>query len=364
MADFLTVDLGQIYRTQKSASQATVKQIDANNTKQASQPNAVPAKHITDWGTELKNRLSANNKLSAEAKVEDYEIESKFFEEYFNSSYTAWKPYATQLLRLGEPLKKAIKVLGFDTKTNPILAFIQQQWVLDNLIKTNLLNSNTFKAIYNAVSKNIVADSEFTQVNDSNIIYCKDLYNKSPKEMFEYLSLQASILTVSASSYPEALCEKNRKVFIEIPNIAEKNPRKRALLIKDPQIKGLPVYGNTKLNSLNQADLINRYWNKETQADMDAADKEDENTKPISSKEQQALADKLNTPAQILAAIQMLIMTTNNENAQKAISYSKFKEIPAIDLLKATSGVAKIMPKGQIKSDDADALVDLLLKKL
>ena len=119
------------------------------------------------------------------------------------------------------------------------------------LIKPGLLNINTFKAIYNAVAKNLVADSEFFAESKSNynIIYCKDLYSKPAVEMEEYLKLQSEILSPDARSYTARDVIKNKKIFLYIDTIDELNIKKRAEDIKNYN-KDLPQILNAKLNSL------------------------------------------------------------------------------------------------------------------
>ena len=138
-----------------------------------------------------------------------------------------------KLLDLGEPFKTACKKLGYKVKqengSNPILAFVLQSYVQERLITPGLLNRNTFKAIYNAVAKNLVADSEFFSTNNYNIIYCQDLYRKTASEMESYLKEQSQILTTSASSYSSKVQTANKKAFIHISGLYRENTNQEEL---------------------------------------------------------------------------------------------------------------------------------------
>ena len=93
--------------------------------------------------------------------------------------------FAKKLLALGEPFEKACKVLGYNITNenggNPLLAFVIKQ---KHLVDSGAINANTFKALYNAVAKHLVADSEFFKPNDYNIIYCKNLYKKTRNRLY------------------------------------------------------------------------------------------------------------------------------------------------------------------------------------
>ena len=243
-ADFLRVDLRSILSSRQPATMETETTTDevssgaeTNDKPGSTVKNTAASATITDWGEELKNRLKANRELSREARLPEFEIESKFFKEYFEAN---WKDPAVvkQLMLLGEPLKKALKVLGFSRKLNPILAFLKTKFAQE-LLKTKLLNINTFKAIYNAVAKRLVADSQFVAENDYNIIYCRDLYTKSPSEMIEYLETQQSILSPTASKYTAKDLLRNRKIFLKVAN-GPQDPAKYVAFVNKLDATALP----------------------------------------------------------------------------------------------------------------------------
>lgn len=340
-SDFLTVDLGSIFNKQVDST------AENNKTNGAVQNNTAAQQQnlhkITDWNKELKKRLAANRSLSAEVREDDYNIEAQFFKDYFTTNWDS--KCANELIRMGEPLKQVLKILGFDSAKNPILAFISDEFVKDDLIKTGLLNSSTFKAIYNAVAKKLVADSEFDFANDYNIIYCKDLYKKPAAEMIKYLELQSEVLEASGTDYSEDDIKQNKQVFIYDSSIEEKDPVKRAKITPK-------VAETVKTGILNSIELARQIY---------------KGTDPVielDSKTKAALTDKLKTPAQILAAIQFLSITTTSKAAKAALSNEKFGKVQAVELAKATAEVIDIMPKNKIQADNADTLVTDLLNKL
>lgn len=236
----------------------------------------------------------------------------------------------------------------------------------ENLIKTKLLNVNTFKAIYNAVANQLVADSEFLKVNDYNIIYCKNLYTKSAKEMQEYLKIQKNILETNVSTYTLESQMQNKKVFIHFNKIKgfnskfENDAKKYAEAVKSLQLdpKKLSIRKAT-LNSLEQANAILAAFGRQVTGN-------EETTTHLSTKSQTNIVNKLNEPSEILAALLYLGMTTDSTKVEKALNNDKLRSVPTDKLLKAISWLdnSGIMPKGRLKTLDADSLIDIILGKL
>ena len=169
------------------------------------------------------------------------------------------KKVVSKMLTLGDPIRKAINILGFEFdlnasgKRNPLLAFLMQKSVQDELLMPGIINLSSFKALYNAVAKNTVAHSEFferTTKNDYNIIYCKELYYKTAKEIEEYLEEQSHILKPSADAYNKEDQLKNRKTFLVLDNIKETDIDRRARMIRSSDVTP-PVVQGAKLNSIN-----------------------------------------------------------------------------------------------------------------
>jgi hypothetical protein len=331
-SDFLTVNLNSVINKQKATQNMAEPSVD---------------REIHDWAQELEIRLANNKKLSAEAQDTDYVIEAKFFEDYFKANWE--EPVAEQLISIGEPLKKAINVLGFDKQTNPILAFISDPFVIKELLETKLLNVSTFKAIYNAVAKKLVAHSQLLQANTYNIVYCPDLYKRSAAEMQEYLTLQNKTLPANASRYTKAMLNLNKKVFLLIPSITEKDFSKRLAQIKAYD-KKLDVQ-TSKLNNIEMA------------SDLDKSIRVRNTSKSSGATQSSNVSGlkKLDTPAKKLAAVQYFSTATNNTEAKEALMSSKFTEISNNDLIKASIELANDNAlKKLLLGAEADEIIKLL----
>jgi hypothetical protein len=344
-SDFLTVDLRTIYNSTSNTAAAE----DATEAGDHAEPNTPTQKPATSTSEITDETLE-------KLLVVDKKIDAAI---------------AKQIIAFGEPFKKAIKVLGTKTTpgngSNPILAFVTQKYVQNSLIATGLLNASTFKAIYNAVSKRLVADSEFFKhvpQNDYNIIYCRDLYTKSPSEMIKYLTLQSRILTLGASEYKEAVRTLNKKVFINIDlkdtaghKINELEPSKRAKLVIASTGAKAVTAKNAKLNSITLAELIS---NKPTT-----------NTTELSTKGQDSIVNELKKlgvaiKTAVYAVLLTLSMNSDSKKAKEAIASSYFTTIDSAETITAIKKLAanNIIPKGKISTTDADALVTKLLSAI
>ena len=259
-----------------------------------------------------------------------------------------------KILALGEPFKKVMRVLGNDKKTNPILAFVLQKYVQQNLLVNNRLNSQTFKAIYNAVANKYVVDSEFYKANDYNIIYCKDLYTKSPAEMEKYLKLQgkleASKLKFTDKVYSRATQNENKQVFISTKISDKPVITDRAANIKatsPANFENLNVQ-EAKLNSIELAEAI--------------LGAEQEKTIPLSNVAQDKIVKALDTLAKVYVVIQSLMLHSKSNKAREAIVVyrDKFANLTQEQITASTEWLAKnnVLPREQIQLSDADALID------
>ena len=354
MAEFLTVNLKNLLQSQRSY--ADLDPIEQKEKATARQDRDLSK--ISDWAKELKDRLAENNALESSERQSDYEVESQFFEDYFHNANKWDAACAEQLISLGDPLKKAIKVLGFKRSANPILGFITNSYVITKLIKTKLLNVNTFKAIYDAVSKKLVVDSEFFTSNDYNIIYCQDLYRRTAAEMLEYLKIQKTVLDPSASTYTKADQERNKRIFFYIKTIKELDPEKRA-----KEIKALPLttaftpanQAGTKLNSM---EVVNKLSGTRT----DAPSTNGASGKATSAS---ALAKKVgNNNAQALAAIQYLSATTEVPEAKAALKHMAFKNVSMEAFIEVSAAVTKTMKEADLPDTEVKSFIALLLGRL
>lgn len=345
-ADFIAADIKSIINKNKQIANTGAEQVQQQ-----------PKPKNFDWEKELKARLEANKKLGPDARKTEAEIEATFFEEYFSEKWD--KEIANQLLSLGAPLTKAIKVIGFNEKINPILGFINNKYTQDRLLRTKLLNFSTFKAIFNAVAKKLVADTEFFKANDYNIIYCTDLYKKTSEEIEKYLVLQKSVLPTAVNVYTPEDRLNNKKVFFQIPQIKEQDETKRVAAVKAwPEGKKVPSAksADTLMNSYNVAKALGSSISKfNTSVEQEDADNNEKKAN---------LVAELKTPAEVFAAIQYLSMSTNSKEAKAALSYNAFSKLTFDEIRQATSKIIDKLPKGTLTSNEVTALIKALLSKL
>lgn len=342
-SDFLTVNL-QAISSSNSQTKSDVEQKNPTN----NSPKAKSAKRSgsINWSKELEKRLADNKALAPESRKKDYEIERDFWLEFFNSKFKS--DVAEDIYnKIGEQLRKDIKILGFSEKTNPLIAFLKLPYVQKALIKTGKLNSNTYKAIRIAVAKHYVADSEFFTASDYNIIYCADLYSKSVEEIEKYLVAQKAVLPINIKNYDVERQNRNKKIFLELGAKSVKA-------------------ANAKLNSLKE---IERFLGEirvtdKTKTDDKTVDESDDVTKTdaiVSDKQLDAFVAEIKEPSQVAAALQYIILNTGSGAAKKALAKLDL-QVPMTALASATEFVAKGLKHGGLKNPDA--LVRTLINKL
>ena len=300
-------------------------------------------------------------------KLIEAELSDTFFKKFFVENWD--KELAKKLELLGEPFKKAIRVLGVDKKSNPILGFMLQDFAKDRLTDGSL-NALTFKAIYNAVAKKLVADSEFFKTNKYNIIYCKDLYNKSAAEIEKYLIAQKDILNPSAHTYTVDDVVKNKLVFFNVSKVREIDVEERAKKIKDLyslyedgklQSGRLPSATNpdTTLNSLSLSaqiknEILGTYGSGNSK----------NSSAYMSTKAASAVASQLKSPAECFAIIQHFSLTTDVVEAKQALKHEKFRNLSGERIAQATEKVSSYLNKGTLPDKEVKALIAAIIDKL
>lgn len=363
-SEFLTVDLKSLFTNANSSTEH-----NQNKTENGSQSSDTNNSNSTEtgqepqntgrinWEKELNKRLTRNKALSPEARESDYDVEKRFWQEYFTAE---WKnPDDVRLLMsLGIDLRHDIKALGIN-KNNPIIAFLKQRYVKEQLLRTKLLNSYTYQAISEAVQKKYVADTEFfykkSEPSDYNIIYCRDLYTKSKADMIKYLEIQGKTLKISQNKYTVEVQNNNKSVFLQI--LKDKFNTKAELasaIRKIPKETLAKVSVKSKNAKLNSLEVVKELTNFTDKLDIDNS----ENKKPA---DVESLANKLDSPAKVLACMQYLSMTTGSEEAQKAMSHPNLANVSLEELKKATSDIAKLLAKVTISKNKVKELVALLL---
>ena len=179
------------------------------------------------------------------------------------------------------------------------------------------------------------------------------MYRKTPKEIEDYLILQSKVLKASAASYDANTQHFNQKVFIQIAGVQETDIKKRAALINKPDVQAPNANDpGATLNSLELAKQISG-----TQATQEVA---------LSSEEQSELLNKLATPEDAAAAIMALSLSTESKKAKEAITSEAFTKLNGGKILAAMNKLAttSILPKGQLNTTAADALVIKLLTRI
>ena len=374
MADFLTVNLNNILKKQAASnSSGTGNNGETKLDRELNGPRNLS--RISDWKKELEKRLTHNRSLPSHARVSEYDVESKFFEDYFYNGNPAWdKSCAKQLISLGEPLKKIMKVLGFSKKTNPILGFITDRYVINNLIKTKLLNASTFKAIYNAVAKKLIANSELLVSNDYNIVYCRDLYKKPVAEILEYIKLQGKVLLPRGEEYSVEDVARNIKTFFYIEEVSEQDAKERKAAIENlPDNVTLPnaKNSNTVLNELAFAKVMGGantetdIENEDTETADETADETAETNKLSTVNafvaQIQKAGDQRTAKARFFAALQYLSMNTGNGYASKALAHDVFSGITVPDVISASKAIANIMKNNKLAAEDIKDFISKIL---
>lgn len=352
-SDFITMNI------QSMINNSTEQHVEDSTESEATQTENSNQKNI-NWGEELKKRIAANKSMSPEARISDYDIETEFFKEFFSAQCD--KASVAPLMLIGDQLRKDIKTLGFKKQTNPIFAFICLSYVQKDLIQTKLLNANTYKAIHNAIAKRWIADSEFFKANDYNIIYCKDLYKKSVKEIQEYLKLQAEgILKPQEPVYTFEMQTTNKKIFIfkaknSAPNLAARAKSQLATSTRLPSMQN----NSTKLNELELAETV-----LEMLTNTRRTKKREEQEGSADSSTLQKLANKFeNDPAKILAFMQYFSVITGSDITKETLNNEKLRRVPVTDLVTATAEIAEFIPQAKLSKKDATALISKLLGDL
>lgn len=360
-SDFLTFNLSSLRNatTKQAAADDVNKSVENEYEKTNANKNERQIKLGNDWAKELENRLAANRNLSKDARQAPRDIETKFFKDFFTSVWND-DEIVKQLILVGELLKKTFKQLGFSKSTNPIFNFLTLEYVKEELLKTKLINIRTFKVLLYALTEKKFKQSEFMGVNTYNIIYCKDFYKQTTDDMIKFIDLQYSIFGKPDFKSNKDKQLKNRQVLLQIESNKEQTIDSKIAYQNNPP-KGddeIPFMteDSVKLNSYVFAKAVHTSNN----GDSIVAKTH------LPQGAQNKLVQKLNTPAKILAAIQYLSVNTNSEEAREAVHNDRLRSVSMENLLKATNWLsdAKIMPKGNLATKDANNLVHALLDKL
>lgn len=302
---------------------------------------------IKEWGKELENRIANKRKDKPEA-----EVRLQFWKDFFAAF---WDPKVADKISQITLIEKDIEKLGFDPLINPLLAFLLQPCVHEMLL-ADLINSQTYKAIHNAVARRYMADSEFVKQNNYNIIYCLDLYKgKTAKDIEEYLAQQKKVLNPSAPAYNAKTLAKNVKIFL-------KNGYTSVL---DDGAK------------LNDLDDIEELLGTSEASDGAGSDKGNTSSGSTSSggntgkvkvdrEDLKEFVRKLPDDAHLIAALQFLVVNINSKEADKALrnNSKKLNGVSAKELIAASAVASSQLRKMKLDATTAKTLVELLSSRL
>lgn len=293
---------------------------------------------LKDWEQELKRRIARNAKKDQSHRKPVGEVKNKFWAAYFKAN---WKPEVAKKLYQIDLLKTDIEDIGFDPLLNPLLAFFLREYT-QKLVLADLINAENFKALNNAVAEGYVADSEFLKENNYNILYCQDLYKQTSRDIEEYLRLQKSILKPDAQAYSAKTRNVNIKIFLE-------NGSKSML---DP---------SAKLSSLDDVDdyIVKITGKRPSSESGDIEDKARKGRNDTSRESLVALVHKLSGQVELLAALQFVSMSTDSDDAKKALKNTRV-EASAADLMSATAKISKYLKGMRFDDLTTKSFVELL----
>jgi hypothetical protein len=209
-----------------------------------------------DWEKEYDRRHAENSKLSSGARKDRSEIDRQFWRDYYTAGWE--QPCVDPLMSIGDILWEQIKSYGFTAKKNPLVKFLKLGYVKKALLIPQLLNSDSFESIITAFETDLLKDSEFTQANDYNIIYCRDLYSDDI-DMLAYLKAQKAYLSPSASGeYSADQKSNNIRIFLQLSKNKETSTAaavKKQLSVEYKRLPSMQATG-VKLNDLTMVRSI------------------------------------------------------------------------------------------------------------
>ena len=193
---------------------------------------------------EFNRRIEENEKADPAARRKRVDIIDEFWTEYFS---TFADEATTNKLRNFKHLHEDILKYGFNVMSNPFLAFVQQEYVQNNLIDLGLLNNYTYKVISQAAKNKVIPYGVLMKTSDYNIIYCRDLYTKDD-DILKYLKAQGKTLPANATMYSTEMQKRNKYVMIEGEgNISTLTPSAKLRELDDIQaILGVDVTSSEK----------------------------------------------------------------------------------------------------------------------
>jgi hypothetical protein len=191
-----------------------------------------------------------------------------------------------------------------------------------------------------------MAHSEMFEANDYNILYCKDLYTKPAVDMEKFLELQKEFLPTNISSYSKARQTKNKSIFLQPGAISVQESEARL----------------KSLEEINE--FTDRKKSSYDDSDNSSASNKSSNKASTSRSDLLEVSKNLRSPSDILAALQLVSMSTGSNEATKALRSAGLKDVSIDKLMNSTIRVAKLLKNSKLSADNAASFVDVLLKRL
>lgn len=309
-----------------------------------------------NWKQELEDRLEANRLVSPDLKRPIQEIEDEFWIDCFISLWP--EELLENLQLLGGYFKKDLLNWGFSADSNPMVAFLNQNFVQKKLLLTKKLNANSYMALHNAVVKKYLSLVEFRKANDYNILYCLDLYNKLPADIYKYLELQKVILNPKKTTYSAEIQTLNKRIFIKLKSTDTNlvTVAKAQLRVAKDKIAKL----NIRTAELNNFDLIKELLSQANLEDASAANQEE--PEEASSAEISEITNNVKTRDDAAALTSFLTGKAKTSKDLKKITSFTLKYLE--DTKVSAEEVSKIASKIGTKSISSEAIEAILYNLL
>lgn len=319
-----------------------------------------------DWSTELQKRLEANRALSKDARVNDSEIEDKFWMEFYTEVFGDLAKEVNNIRQL----KLDIKKLGYKKKDNPILAFLAQAYVKKTFIQAGLINNNTYDVLRLMFGKRLVADSEMLAKNNYNIIYCLDFWKKSTEEMKQYLELQKNVLSTNAKVYTQSIQERNIRTFLP-PKCSSMTSGSATL----NSIREVQRTLNLGKNQLTRDQGTGQSTSKSANGGIDTLDGQTSKGEgqataenPVSTSEELTSAvakvSSIGTVAAFASALQYIAFTTGSKTAAAALGEKAFSSVSVKDLSTHSASIQNVLKGLKFGSQESlEAFIKALISE-
>ena len=232
---------------------------------------------------------------------------------------------------------------------------MQQQ---KKLLLTKKLNANSYMALHNAAVKKYLSLVEFRKFNDYNILYCLDLYNKLPADIYKYLELQKVILNPKKTSYSTEIQTLNKRIFIKLKSTDTNlvTVAKAQLRVAKDKIAKL----NIRTAELNNFDLINELL---SQANLESTSTTNqEEPEEVSSAEISEITNNIKTRDDAAALTSFLAGKAKTSKDLKKITSFTLKHLE--DTKVSAEEVSKIASKIGTKSISSEAIEAILYNLL